>query len=147
MSKVPDITLTDQATEISSETESGANSAPRIGAMLQNLIDSKGSRLDPISTGSYSTVLTFDDDYDIYHDATGASITFTLGSGNIDGKGIFLRLNKPTSVTFPGTFEADANSQAVDATKLNVFLLIFFSNWNGSGQDHVIYKNSLFNSL
>jgi hypothetical protein len=97
--------------------------------------------------GTYSTVLTFDTDKDIYHDATGASITFTLGTGNINGKGIFLRLNKPTAVTFPGTFEASSSSATLDATKLNVYLLIFFTNWNGSGLDHVVYTNQTFTAL
>lgn len=100
-----------------------------------------------LPNGTYSTVLTFDTDKDIYKDATGLSITFTLGTGNINGKGIFLRLNKPTAVTFPGTFEADSGSVALDSTKLNVYLLIFFTNWNGSGLDHVIYKNSTYTAL
>lgn len=106
-----------------------------------NITDSSNNEL---ATGTYSTTLTFDQDQDIYHDATGTSLTFTLGTTNINGKGIILRLNKPTAVTFPGTFEADANSSALDATKLNVYFLVFFTNWNGSGLDHVIYKNSLF---
>lgn len=97
-----------------------------------------------LSNGTYSTTLNFNTDQDIYKDATGLSITFTLGTNNVNGKGIILRLNKPTAVTFPGTFEADANSQALDATKMNVYFLVFFTNWNGSGLDHVIYKNSLF---
>lgn len=97
-----------------------------------------------LANGTYSTVLAFDQDKDIYKDATGLSITFTLGTGNINGKGIILRLNKPTAVTFPGTFEADAGSAALDATKLNVYFCLFFTNWNGSGLDHVIYKNAVY---
>lgn len=97
-----------------------------------------------LKSGTYSTVLTFDTDQDIYHDATGESITFTLAASGVNGVGIILRLNKPTAVTFPGTFEADANSATLDATKLNVYTLVFFTNWNGSGLDHVIYSNHLF---
>jgi|SRR6185295_24316 len=93
---------------------------------------------------SFSTQLNFNGDQDIYKDATGLTITFTLGTNNVNGKGIILRLNKPTAVTFPATFEADASSQALDATKLNVYFLVFFTNWNGSGLDHVIYSNKLF---
>ncbi len=101
-----------------------------------------------LSTGTYSTELTFDTDKDIYQDLTGLSPTFTLAaSGNINGKGIFLRLNKPTAVTFPGTFEAASGSTALDATKLNVYLLIFFTNWNGSGLDHVVYRNETFTAI
>ncbi len=97
-----------------------------------------------LKSGTYSTTLTFDTDKDIYHDATGESITFTLGLNGVNGVGIILRLNKPTAVSFPGTFEADANSVTLDATKLNVYTLVFFTNWNGSGLDHVIYSNHLF---
>jgi hypothetical protein len=97
-----------------------------------------------LKSGTYSTVLTFDTDQDIYQDLTGLSPTFTLGTTNVNGVGIILRLNKPTAVTFPGTFEADANSATLDATKLNVYTLVFFTNWNGSGLDHVIYSNHLF---
>lgn len=97
-----------------------------------------------LPNGTYSTTLTFETDKDIYKDATGLSITFALGTGNINGKGIILRLNKPTAVTFPGTFEADSGSATLDATKLNVYFCMFFTNWNGSGLDHVIYKNSIY---
>lgn len=103
---------------------------------------------DELDEGTYSTELTFDTDKDIYQDLTGLSPTFTLAaSGNINGKGIFLRLNKPTAVTFPANFEASSNSTALDSTKLNVYLLIFFTNWNGSGTDRVIYTNQTFTAI
>lgn len=97
--------------------------------------------------GTYSTALSFYQDLDIYKDATGLSITFTLGSNNVNGAGIILRLNKPTAVTFPANFEADANSATLDATKLNVYTLIYFSNWNGSGTARVIYMNHLYTAI
>jgi hypothetical protein len=97
---------------------------------------------------TYSTVLTFDTDKDIYKDATGLSPSFTLASsGNVNGVGIIVRLNKPTAVTFPANFEADANSATLDATKMNVYTLIYFANWNGSGTARVIYSNHLFTSV
>lgn len=99
-----------------------------------------------LDNGTYSTELTFNVDKDIYQDVT--SPTFTLAtSGNVNGVGIILRLNTPTSVTFPGNFEASANSAAVDPTKLNVFMLVFFTNWDGAGTDKVIYTNSLFTAI
>jgi hypothetical protein len=98
--------------------------------------------------GTYSTTLTFDTDQDIYKDATGLSPSFTLASsGNVNGVGIIVRLNKPTAVTFPANFEADANSATLDATKMNVYTLIYFANWNGSGTARVIYSNHLFTSV
>lgn len=99
-----------------------------------------------LKIGTYSTELTFDTDKDIYQDVT--TPTFTLAaSGNINGVGIILRLNTPTSVTFPGNFEAHPNSATLDATKLNVYTLVYFSNWNGSGTARVIYTNSLFTAI
>lgn len=100
-----------------------------------------------LSVGIYSTVLTFNIDQDIYHDATGAILTFTLGSANINGMVIFLRLNKPASVSFPINFEALPNSSSVDPTKLNVFAMVYYSNWNGNGTSRVIYNNNLLTAL
>lgn len=96
-----------------------------------------------LKTDSYSTELTFDTDKEIYQDVS--TPTFTLASsGNVNGVGIILRLNTPTSVTFPENFEAHPNSATLDNTKLNVYTLIYFSNWDGSGTPRVIYNNSLF---
>jgi len=128
------------STSITFATQSEADIEIESGKAISPLTLSGKALLN----GDYSTTLNFNTDQDIYKDATGLSITFTLGTNNINGKGIILRLNKPNAVTFPGTFEADANSSALDATKLNVYFLVFFTNWNGSGLDHVIYKNSLF---
>ena len=99
-----------------------------------------------LKTGTYSTELTFDTDKEIYQDVT--TPIFTLAaSGNVNGKGIILRLNTPTSVTFPVTFEASSNSATLDPTKLNVYMLLFFSNWDGAGADKVIYTNHLFTAI
>lgn len=101
-----------------------------------------------LDTGTYSTELRFDSDKEIYQDVTGTSPTFTLAaSGNLNGTAILLRLNKPTAVNFPVNFEASSGSVAVDATKLNVFALIYFSNWNGSGAARVIYSNQTFTAI
>lgn len=99
-----------------------------------------------LKNGTYSTELTFDTDKDIYQDVT--TPVFTLAaSGHVNGKGIILRLNTPTSVTFPAEFEASANSAALDPTKLNAYMLLFFSNWDGAGSDKVIYTNHLFTAI
>lgn len=95
---------------------------------------------------SYSTELTFDTDKEIYQDVS--TPTFTLSStGNINGVGIMLRLNTPTSVSFPVNFEAHPNSATLDNTKLNVYTLIYFSNWDGAGNSRVIYNNTLFTAI
>lgn len=99
-----------------------------------------------LKTDTYGLALTFDTDKEIYQDVT--SPTFTLAaSGNINGVGIILRLNTPTSVNFPVNFEAHPNSATLDATKLNVYTLVYFSNWNGLGVERVIYMNSLFTAV
>ena len=121
-------------TEVNTGTESGKYVSPETLA---------GKAL---KISSYSTELQFDTDKDIYQDVT--SPTFTLAaSGNINGVGIILRLNTPTSVNFPANFEAHANSATLDATKLNVYTLVYFSNWNGSGTARVIYMNNLFTAI
>lgn len=99
-----------------------------------------------LKSGTYSTELTFDEDKEIYQDVT--TPTFTLSaSGNVNGKGIILRLNTPTSVTFPINFEAHPNSATLDSTKLNYYSLVYHSNWDGAGTPRVIYLNSLFTAV
>lgn len=99
-----------------------------------------------LKIGTYSTELLFDTDKDIYQDV--GTVTFTLASsGNINGKGIILRLNTPTAVTFPVNFEASPNSATLDNSKLNVYFLVYFSNWNGTGTARVIYNNILFTAI
>lgn len=116
------------------------------GGETQKFVSPATLAAKALKTGTYSTELTFDTDKDIYQDVT--SPTFTLAaSGNINGVGIILRLNTPTSVNFPANFEAHANSATLDATKLNVYTLVYFSNWNGSGTARVIYMNSLFTAI
>ncbi len=99
-----------------------------------------------LKEGTYSTELTFDEDKDIYQDVSTPSFTLA-SSGNINGMGIILRLNTPTSVAFSSDFEAHQSSAAVDPTKLNMFTLVFFSNWDGSGSDKVIYMNHLLTAI
>lgn len=97
---------------------------------------------------AFTSVLTFNKDKDIYYDATGEDVTFSLSaSNNVNGAGIYLRLNKPASVTFPANFEEDNNSEPLDDTKLNMYVLIYFSNWDGQGTERVIYSNKLFDAL
>jgi len=99
-----------------------------------------------LKIGEYSTELTFDTDKDIYQDVS--TPTFTLAStGNINGMGMFLRLNTPTSVTFPANFEAHPSSAAVDNTKLNMFILVYYSDWDATGTERVIYNNILLTAL
>lgn len=145
-------------TNVSGEINSVSEKAIPIGADLILIEDSEDSNAkkkvqidnlpDSFATAEHSTTLTFNKDKEIYFDATGQSPVYTLsGSGNLNGVGIILRLNKPTAVTFPANFEAHPNSATLDATKLNVYTLVFFTDWDGLGTDRVIYTNSLFTAI
>lgn len=138
---------------------SGRTSVGRSGALQAasqtevNAGEESGKYVSPatlaakaLKTGTYSTELTFDTDKEIYQDVS--TPTFTLAaSGNINGMGIILRLNTPTSVTFPANFEASPNSATLDATKLNHYVLVYYSNWDGAGTARVIYTNILFTAI
>jgi|GEM_PF-4748590 len=112
-------------------------------------VDISNNLVLPLTTESYSTTFIFDRDKDIFKDITGQTVTINLSStSGINGVGIFFRANKGTSVTFTGvSSEAMASSVSHDPTKLNVYLLLFFSNWNNSGTPKVIYANSTFNAI
>lgn len=102
----------------------------------------------PVSEGEYSLELKFNHDETVYADVTDLSPSFTLSaSDNVNGVVKFLRLNKPTSVSFSGDFQADTSSVAFNSSNLNVCLLIYFSDWDGNGNDKVIYSNKLFTAL
>lgn len=102
-----------------------------------------------ISIGTHSTSLTFDSDKDIYLDATGQTLTYTLAaSGHNNGVGIILRLNKPTAVNaFPASFEELAGSDAFDATKMNIYFLVYYSHWNGTANPHVTWIRKIVTAL
>jgi len=127
---------------VPSATQSEVNS----GSNTTKYVTPATLKSKALKEGSYATELTFDEDKDIYQDVSTPSFTLAA-SGNINGMGVILRLNTPTSVTFSSDFEAHPNSAEVDPTKLNMFILVFFSNWNGSGSDKVIYMNHLLTAI
>lgn len=132
----------------SSLTDAASQEEVNAGTVTTKYVNPATLAGKALLAGVYATELGFSTDQDIYKDATGLSITFTLAaSGNVNGVGIILRLNKPTAVTFPGNFEAHPSSAELDATKLNVYTLVYFSSWNGSGTPRVIYTNSLYTAI
>lgn len=94
----------------------------------------------------FELALTFNHDKEVYFDATGQSIVFTLVTSppGVNGVGILLKLNKPTAVTWPSNFIAHPSSTPLDSTKLNVYLLIYHSDWDGTGVPKVVYSNAPF---
>jgi hypothetical protein len=136
--------LLSTAQSIIDESRAGGNTKSRVGGLLQDIVDSLGS----LGGDTYSTILTFNNDKEVYANVIGQAVTFTLASsGNVNGIGIIVRLNKPSSVSFPGNFEAAASSEAFDNTKMNVCTLVYFSNWDGVGTARIIYSNKTFNSV
>ena len=119
------------------------------GDVVSVTINDGGLSVDALSQESYSTTFTFNNDKEIFADLTGLSPTITLSSTNaVNGIGIIFRANKPTAITFAGVAsEASTSSATLDATKMNVYSLIYFSNWNNSGTPRVIYSNSLFTAV
>lgn len=117
------------------------------GTTTDKYVNPKTLASKALKSGTYATTLNFSTDQDIFKDATGLSITFTLGSTNVNGVGIILRLNKPTAVTFPANFEATSASATLDATKMNVYTMVYFSNWNGTGTARVVYQNNTFTAV
>ena len=117
------------------------------GTVTDKYVNPKTLATKALKSGTYATTLNFSTDQDIFKDATGLSITFTLGATNVNGVGIVLRLNKPTAVTFPANFEATASSETLSTTKMNVFTLVYFSNWNGTGTARVVYQNATFTAV
>lgn len=146
------ITVSDSGEEInititdSSGTSAATQAEVNTGTETAKYVSPATLAAKALKTGTYGLELTFDTDKEIYQDVT--TPTFTLAAtGNINGVGIILRLNTPTSVTFPANFEAHPNSATLDATKLNYYVLLYHSNWNGTGTERVIYTNSLFTAV
>lgn len=94
----------------------------------------------PLSKAGFSTILTFDQNKEVYFNATGLSPIFTLQTSppGVNGIGIILRLNKPTAITFPASFIA-LSGDTFDATKLNIYYLSYVSDWDGLGNAKVEY--------
>lgn len=99
----------------------------------------------PIDIEPFTSVLTFDEDKDFEID-TGGTISFTLSSsGNLNGAGIIALVNKPVSVAFSSDFEIASGSDSISTTLMNIIIFRFFENYDGEGNDKVIYtiKNQL----
>lgn len=99
----------------------------------------------PITT--FNTELKFDHDSDAFQQ--GGTHAFTLSSRgrNLNGVGKFIRLNEPVAVSFSADFVEHPDSSALDATKLNVYLFVYFQDWDNAGTPKVVYKNTLFDAV
>lgn len=94
---------------------------------------------DEIPLVTFTTVLTFDYDKDLTT-VTGGTRTFTLSStGNLNGVGIVARVNDPAAVNFPASFEAVSGSDSISTTDMNIIVFRYFSDYDGAGNDKVLY--------
>jgi len=100
-----------------------------------------------LSKYPYNPVILFSEDKELSM-VTGGTHVIGLSQGvNLNGNSVILKFNTPVGITFGSQFEATSDSAAVDPTKLNVVFCTYFSNWNGSGSDKVLYKNNLFTAV
>jgi hypothetical protein len=87
----------------------------------------------------FNTVLTFDYDKDLAT-VSGGMRTFTLAtSGNLNGVGIVARINDPVAVNFPASFEAVSGGDSISTTDMNIIVFRYFDNYDGAGNDKVLY--------
>lgn len=87
----------------------------------------------------FDAELTFDEDKDL-ETVLGGTTTFTLAaSGHKNGVGIFVRINEPVAINFPVSFEAISGSDSVSITHMNIILLRYFEDYDGAGNDKVLY--------
>lgn len=98
-----------------------------------------------LKAGSYSAALSFASNEDVYKDATGLSLSFTLGAGNINGCFKILRIDSPTSVAFDSNFLPSADSSPFSSTQINLCILTYYADYDGIGTERVVYQN--INSL
>lgn len=87
----------------------------------------------------FATELTFDYDKDL-STVSGGTRTFTLADeGNLNGVGIVARINEPVAVNFPASFEAAAGSDSISTSSMNIIVFRYFENYDGLGNDKVLY--------
>lgn len=94
---------------------------------------------DEIPLVGFATALTFDYDKDL-STVSGGTRTFTLAaSGHLNGVGIVARINDPVAVNFPAAFEAIDGSDTISTTDMNIIVFRYFKDYDGSGNDKVLY--------
>lgn len=94
---------------------------------------------DEIPLEAFDTELTFDEDKDL-ETISGGTTTFTLAAdGHLNGVGIVARINAPVAVNFPAGFEAVEGSSAISTTEMNIIIFRYFEDYDGAGNDKVLY--------
>ncbi len=107
------------------------------GSIIQIQVSDTPS--DEIPLVDFATALTFDYDKDL-STVSGGTRTFTLASsGHLNGVGIVARINDPVAVNFPVAFEAVSGSDSISTTDMNIIVFRYFSDYDGAGNDKVLY--------
>lgn len=92
-----------------------------------------------IALSDFTTELLFDQDKE-FETLAGGTTTFTLASsGHKNGVGIIARINTPTAVNFPAGFEAVNGSDAIATGSMNIIIFRYFEDYDGAGNDKVLY--------
>lgn len=88
---------------------------------------------------SFTTELTFNTDKDLAT-VSGGTRTFALAaSGHRNGIAIVARINEPDAVNFPVDFEQISGSDDIDTSAMNIIIFRYFENYDGAGNDKVLY--------
>lgn len=105
-----------------------------------NTPDNSIYQLKELEISTFSTSLVFSSDEETF--TTGGTHSFTLqSSGNINGVGKIVKLNTPVSASFSSDFILmEGSNSTVSATKLNIIIMVFNSNYDGAGTKKVLYK-------
>ena len=128
MSVKTDTELQTQRAEIESETTANANTAARVGQMLEDIIDSKATKE---FSRSFVEALVFDKN-EIFHAPITLSgdITFTIGAGSLVDQASSMRLRFTTDGTHQISFGTGfdflygiTNGQIVEAGTYEIFFL------------------------
>lgn len=126
--------------ENSGSTSSSATLSINTGDRVVEITVRGGEFQGGLNLVESTTELTFDADKEM-QTIDGGTTTFTLAaSGHRNGVCIVARINEPVAVNFPATFERDEDGDEISTTHMNDILMIYRENWDGQGNDKVLYS-------
>lgn len=110
-------------------------------------ISIEDSRTDSVDLVPFTTVLKFNYDQDL-ETITGGTTTFSVSvSGNLNGVAILARINNPVAVNFPASSEIVNGSDTISTTSMNIIVFRYFVDYDGSGNDKILYVIKNQNSV
>lgn len=95
---------------------------------------------DSIPLSAFASELTFSSDQELAT-VSGGTRTFTLAaSGHKNGVGIIARINEPVAINFPASFVKSLKSDDVSTTSMNMIYMLYKEDYDGAGNDKVLYS-------